>query len=121
MYQKDKSDEFGDHETSAKIMSASSAYECYQLGLSVKHYDHKLKLTKVRKVMYDIQILKYIQNPKYMEERKATGKTHIIEASAQHKTWGVGVSLNSRDLFNKDKWSGDNWMGKILMEIRDDN
>ncbi len=56
-----------------------------------------------------------------MEELKATRKTHIIEASAKNKTWGVGISLNSRDLFNKDKWSGDNWMGKILMEIRDDN
>ncbi len=45
--------------------------------------------------MYDIQKLKYTQNPKYMELLKTTGKSHIIEASAKNKTWGVGVALNS--------------------------
>ncbi len=44
-------------------------------------------------------------------ELKATGKSHIFE----------DVSLNGRELFNRDKWSGDYWMGNILMEIRDDN
>ncbi len=78
LYLKDKSDEFGDHETSAKIMSASYANEHYQHRLSVKDFDHNHWLTKARKVMYDIQKQKYAQNPKYMEVLKATGKSHII-------------------------------------------
>ncbi len=48
-------------------MSATSVNECYQLGLSVKDYDHKHWLTEVMEVMYDIQKLKYTQNPKYMD------------------------------------------------------
>ncbi len=57
----------------AKIMSVSSANECYQLGLSVENYDHKHWLTKARKAMYDVHKLKYSQNPKYIELLKMNG------------------------------------------------
>ncbi len=99
-------------------MLASSGNECYKLGLSVKHYDHKHWLTKARKVMYDIQKLKYTQNPKYMELLKTTGKFCFCPP----KNMGCRcLPEYSRDLFNIDKWSGNNRMGKCLMEIRDDN
>ncbi len=61
-YQKNTSDEFGNDETLAKIISASSANESYKHGLSVKHYGHKHWPTKARIEMYDIQKMKYTES-----------------------------------------------------------
>jgi len=105
-YHKEKCDEIGDRETGTKIMEATTPLECYKISQNVKNYDHKHWQSKAKNVLYGILKLKYSQNPEYMKFLKNTGKTLIIEASARNKTWSAGVSLNSRDLFVKEKWTG---------------
>jgi predicted NAD-dependent protein-ADP-ribosyltransferase YbiA (DUF1768 family) len=41
-----------------------------------------------------------------------------VEAS-DDKFWGCGYTLNRDEVFDKDKWTGENTYGKILMDVRD--
>ena len=46
-----------------------------------------------------------------------TGETILAEAS-KSKTWGVGLTLKDNDIGTKSKWTGQNILGNILTEIR---
>ena len=48
-----------------------------------------------------------------------TGNREIGEASLDPK-WGIGLSLSNPDTMAREKWTGDNLMGKILMKIRNE-
>lgn len=45
--------------------------------------------------------------------------TSIGEASMS-KTWGIGLKLTNSDVFNKNKWIGQNVTGEVLMAVRKD-
>lgn len=60
-------------------------------------------------IMSELCVLKFKQNPDLMEQLKATGDAELIEGNTWGDTfWGVC------------KGEGKNFLGKILMEIRDD-
>ena len=61
-------------------------------------------------------------NPKHelLPKLLATGDRVIGEANPRDKYWGIGTSVDTADAKNPKKWKGQNQLGKILMELRDE-
>ncbi|KAK4548186.1 hypothetical protein LTR36_010055 [Oleoguttula mirabilis] len=73
-------------------------------------------------VMKRAVCLKFDQNPKLRELLLKTGDYELVEASKHDTNCGIGFSASEiKDgtaLHQRKKWGG-NWLGKILMEVRD--
>jgi ribA/ribD-fused uncharacterized protein len=78
--------------------------------------------TKLR-VMRDAVMAKYRQNKEALKLLLDTGDSYLAEAS-HDKFWGVGmVEPNPRLKVlpsGSNPWPGENWLGRILMDVRQD-
>ncbi|MBP8240689.1 MAG: DUF1768 domain-containing protein [Saprospiraceae bacterium] len=49
-----------------------------------------------------------------------TNNRLLVEASPYDKIWGIGISEDDDLRFNKENWVGENLLGKILTQLRED-
>lgn len=42
------------------------------------------------------------------------------EANPKDSIWSCGLAANDPDIFDQSKWKGQNLLGKILMQIREE-
>ena len=42
----------------------------------------------------------------------------FVEASAYDKIWGIGLGENNPDIFDVEKWQGQNLLGKAIKEAQ---
>ncbi len=104
----------------AEILSAKSPYDCYRLGLQLNK-DDDWKKREALKIMYDTCYAKFSQNDHLKKFLLDTGDAILIEASPRDRFWGVGTPLSDRqNLSDPTKWRGQNNLGKILRQIRDE-
>ena len=66
-----------------------------------------------------LMIMKYSQNTSLCEYLKETGEKFLIEASPHDSFWGSGLSLRHDEYLDIHDLPGDNKLGSILMELRD--
>ena len=118
-YQYQKALEFRDTETATNIKNSSTPLECYQLGKTVRNFNMRQWSLKAKQVMLEAVSAKFEQNPYTQKHLKDTKDTIIAEANPRDKLWGIALSMNNKSLFNKEAWQGQNWMGEILMSVRD--
>lgn len=65
-------------------------------------------------------VLQYTQNPDLRHELFATAGTVLVEASADDTRWGIGSIKDDRTSWNRRTWRGENWLGEILTEVRNE-
>lgn len=63
---------------------------------------------------------KFAQNEDLLKILLSTGESVLMECSANDTIWGIGVGINSDDIYNPSAWSGKNQLGRILMSVRDE-
>ena len=63
---------------------------------------------------------KFAQNDNLLEELLSTGNKTLAEASAYDLKWGIGIAIDDPACSTPSKWTGQNLLGKILMEVRDE-
>ena len=63
---------------------------------------------------------KFVQHPELRKQLLETGDRMIGEADARDLYWGIGTSVTSEKSKHPEKWRGQNKMGKLLMELRDE-
>ncbi|MBR4879076.1 MAG: NADAR family protein, partial [Clostridia bacterium] len=63
---------------------------------------------------------KFEQNKDILEKLLSTENKILAECSENDKKWGIGVSINDAERFDPSCWNGKNYLGRILMEVRDD-
>lgn len=118
MYRKAKL--FGSHNIANEILKATNPAECKKLGRSRQiPFDNKVWDENKERIFKEVLIDKF----KLEDLRKKmleTGKREFVEASPYDKIWGIGLRENHPDATNKSKWRGQNLLGKILTEIRDE-
>lgn len=61
---------------------------------------------------------KFMQNPMLAQKLLDTGSTLLAECSKTDTQWGIGVGISDKNRFDTTKWNGQNLLGRILMEIR---
>ena len=85
---------FGDEETFRKIMKAEKPSEQKALGREVRNFNEKVWRENRDRIVYQANVLKFMQNPKLKELLMATGDTILVEASPVDKIWGIGLHMD---------------------------
>lgn len=63
---------------------------------------------------------KFAQNPELLEQLLNTGDALLCECAGKDTTWGIGINLHDPSWHNVSNWRGSNYLGVILMELRDE-
>lgn len=114
-----KANMFKDEVTAAKIKAETDPYKMISLGRQVKGYRHQKWMQEAKGVLKRANEAKYRQNKTARDALLSTGSKMLGEASA-NKIYGTGVGLFSKKATDVSAWEGQNLMGKILTEIRDE-
>jgi ribA/ribD-fused uncharacterized protein len=111
---------FGDEDVAKQILKTKHPRDQKVLGRTVKNFDASLWELMAKKLMYEVNKLKFTQNPELFKQLIDTGNTLIVEASPFDKIWGIGMDENHKNVENKSLWLGTNWLGEVLTQLRED-
>ena len=68
--------------------------------------------------MKDILISKYTQHPDLKDALVGTGNRRLAEANSRDAFYGIGIAVTHQDVLNTEVWQGQNHLGRLLMEVR---
>lgn len=115
-YQFIRAKKLGAPEIADKVMKAKDAKECKQLSYyctSTPEWDRE-KRGQMKVIVQE----KFFQNDALQTKLINTGMNSLIEATTD-TFWGAGATFDSKWL-NNGKWTGQNNLGLILAEVRED-
>jgi ribA/ribD-fused uncharacterized protein len=113
-----KAKHFNDEETLAKIMSIGSPRIQKEYGRQVKNFD-PIEWTNVCKdYVFKANLVKF-SDPILKKSLLNTGTKEIVEASPYDKIWGIGLDQDDPRALDKKQWQGTNWLGEVLMKVRE--
>lgn len=115
----EKALQFNDQEVVAALRKVTNPAHAKSLGRKIKNYDdaiwNEVRFDKMKEVLSA-----KFSDPVLAKQLQETGKRIIVEASPVDKIWGIGLDENHPDAQNESKWLGQNLLGKVLMDVRDD-
>lgn len=109
---------FNDNEVAEKILKAENPWEAKKLGRLVKNYDDEKWDIFRYSIMYHANLSKYTQNKDIKKKLINTYPKILVECNPRDSIWGIGLSEDDPDIYDKSKWKGKNLLGECLMEVR---
>lgn len=97
-----------------RIIITDDPFVCKHIGGSVEETSEWSKESEA--VMYNINKLKFEQNPHLLDRLLATGE-RILQEATTSTTWGIGAGIRSKAA-RENTATGDNILGKLLMRLR---
>lgn len=113
-----KADYFGDTKIKEKIMATKNPSEQKALGRQVSKFDREAWDAVSRGYVYKANLAKF-SAPDLKDYLLNTGDKELVEASPYDCIWGIGLAENNPNRFDKAKWRGTNWLGEVLMQVRE--
>ena len=110
---------FGDEQAHLKIMASNDPREQKRIGKTVENFVTDRWNAVARDIVFRGNMAKFTQIPELFAYMINTGDEEIVEASPEDTIWGIGLSANDPDAYDKTKWKGTNWLGEVLMSVRD--
>jgi ribA/ribD-fused uncharacterized protein len=110
---------FKDMEAYEAIMVSTNPKEQKALGRGVKNFDTKSWNSVCREFVYQGNLAKFSQLPHFKSSLLATEDRELVEASPYDKIWGIGMGVEHRNIEDKSKWQGTNWLGEAIMRVRE--
>ena len=110
---------FHDENTAAQILRTDDVARIKELGRLVSGYDDNYWNGIRQIVVYEGLLSKFTQNTELKEYLKGTGTAILAECAVKDRIWGIGLSMNDPDRFDRAKWKGQNLLGYALMAVRD--
>ncbi len=111
---------FGDADTAAKILAADHPRAHKALGRQVMGFDPGIWNREREGIVKAGNRAKFTQHPALLEQLLATRGTTLVEASPYDKIWGIGLAASDPRALDPAQWKGQNLLGKILTELRDE-
>ena len=108
---------FNDKVTLSKILRATEPMSIKRLGRQVRGFDGTAWDSHKYELVVQGNRLKFGQNPRLMQVLKSTSGKTLVEAAANDRVWGIGISVE--DACRGVQWRGENLLGKALMVVRD--
>ena len=111
--------QFGAFDVAERILNETDQGTIKSLGRTkLDSFDPKLwDKTKYAIVKRGIRA-KFMQNPELLQQLLDTGNALLAECSKNDKQWGIGIDIADESRMDTTKWHGQNLLGRILMEIR---
>jgi ribA/ribD-fused uncharacterized protein len=101
-------------------LRSSSPRECKDLGKQVSPFDSKAWDSVKYDVVKTANRAKYGQNPELRKKLIDTGAAILAEASPKDMIWGIGLDVATASVTPPSEWPGQNLLGRILMELREE-
>ena len=109
---------FEDHETLKAILSSETSEQLHTLGRSIKNFDKKVWNSVSYSILTNGNYQKFIQNHELMRFLLSSEEKIIAQASMNDKIWGIGLDEKHESATNPCLWTGKNFLGFSLIEIR---
>lgn len=110
---------FGDAEIAAKIIAAPHPRTHKALGRKVRNFDDAIWCRERERIVRDGNRAKFTQNAELRALLLATRGTTLVEAS-RDRIWGIGLAATDPRAQDPAQWRGQNLLGKILTELREE-
>jgi ribA/ribD-fused uncharacterized protein len=111
---------FADAAVGEKILAADHPKEHKALGRKVKGFDDQIWRRERLGIVLAGNRAKFTQNAELLELLLATRGTTLVEASPYDRIWGIGLAATDPRAQDPATWRGQNLLGKILTELRDE-
>jgi len=111
---------FGDGDVAAQILAADHPRQHKALGRKVKPFDDAIWRREREGIVRAGSRAKFTQNPELRELLLATRGTTLVEASPYDRIWGIGLAATDPRAQDPATWRGQNLLGKILTELREE-
>lgn len=109
----------GDEETRQLILKESNPAKQKALGRRVRNFNSKMWGEMMKNFAEEAIRAKISQNMKIYDKLVSTRGKSIGEASQRDTVWGTGVGIFQNNALNKSSWKGQNILGELLVEIRE--
>ena len=116
-YQYEKCKQEGRDDIAALVKLAEDPESAMAVGGRVKMSEEWCK-TNGKKIMKKAAKEKF-RTPRLKKKLLNTGDKKIVEAT-RNKTWACGLSFNDKSILDSNYYTGENLMGEILCEIREE-
>ena len=116
-YQWAKADFCQDDAAASKLLFTTSPRDAKDLGSEIKGLRDTDWDQKKNGIMEEILRSKFRDN-KDLKKQLLDTKDIILAEASRDRHWAVGLPINSADLFITKKWTGHNWLGRILASVR---
>ncbi len=110
---------FNDQEIYQLILKDNVQAKIKKLGRQVKNFNKEIWDKNKENIVVNGNVLKFSQNEDLKDFLIETGDKILVEASPHDKIWGIGMDANNPDVYDPNKWKGENLLGFSLMQVRD--
>ena len=118
-YLQQKSLFFGDEISAHSIMKSEHAQRMKSISHRIKGVDESKWMKSARGVMRKACQMKFTQNADLREKLLKT-KGDLVEANGRDCYFSCGLSLSDPNILDKSTWCGENILGQILTQLRND-
>ncbi len=109
----------GNEDILEKIMSTGNAKKQKALGRQVRNFDTDEWNEVSMGHVVTANIAKFSQSESLLAELIESGDRELVEASPHDTIWGIGLHWNDDAVLDKEKWRGENKLGKAIMTARE--
>ena len=111
---------FGDAGAAEAILATDDPRKQKALGRGVTDYDDATWQHEARRIVYEGNCAKFVQNAPLREALLATADKLLVEAAPNDRRWGIGLAEDDERAHDKANWLGSNWLGYVLTLLRND-
>lgn len=111
---------FNDQEKATQILAAADPSVQRRLGRQVRYFNETSWAAQCRAIVYRGNQAKFSQEPRLAQQLIKTNTAILAEASPTDLRWGIGLAIDNPDRFDMSKWPGLNWLGLVLMDLRNE-
>lgn len=109
---------FNDSSSMTAILKEARPYQAKQLGRGVQGFNQAIWDQYKYQLMLEVNIAKYEQFEDYREVLINTGDKVLVESNGKDRIWSCGLYASDSRIKDSRKWTGQNLLGSILMDIR---
>jgi len=113
---------FGDETVAEQILNCNPNQQkkMKDLGRKVSNFDQKKWDEHKVNIYKNHNRAKYTQNNTLKHFLLSTGNKTLVEASPYDRIWGIGLTEENAKKRNPNTWPGQNLLGKLLTEIKNE-
>lgn len=111
---------FGDGDALEIIMNTNNPKVQKATGRTVQNFSEYIWLNSAKDIVYRGNWAKFTQNAELRSWLVGTAGTTLVEASPYDVLWGIGLGENDPRALDRSQWRGQNWLGEVLTQVRED-
>ena len=111
---------FGDTDIAGQILVTSDARKQKALGRKVRGFDAAMWDANKEDIVREANRAKFGQNEGLRRKLFQTGHKTLVEAAPNDAIWGIGIDEATARVTPPDQWPGQNLLGRILTEVREE-